>query len=114
MYQKIIVSNANVFLQGYMYYLFTVKYNPKLYQEHGGTQSAFFTDNHLIGKYDFRNPNLYPVQTMQAKYKGQTVLYLVNPGELPQETINAEHLRLIQSYRYLDGTDSVSIYAGKI
>lgn len=113
-YQNIVVSNGNEFLESYMYYLFTTKYNPKLYQKAGGTHSAFFTDTHVIGKYDFRNPNLYTAQTMEEKHNGQTILYLVNPGEIKYSLINAEHLKLIQKYQYLDGTNSIFIYAGKI
>lgn len=113
-YQNIVVSNEDEFLESYMYYLFTTKYNPKMYQEAGGTHSAFFTDMHVIGKYDFRNPNLYTAQTMKAKKKGQTILYLVNPGEINYVLIKTEHLKVIQKYQYLDGSNAIFIYAGTI
>lgn len=113
-YQDIVVSNKNEFLESYMYYLFTTKYNPKIYQKEGGTHSAFFTDTHVIGKYDFRNPDLYSPQIMQKTNKGESILYLVNPGEISPVIIYQQHLKLIQKYRYLDGTDSVWIYSGKI
>lgn len=113
-YQNIIVSNEDEFLESYMYYLFITKYDPRTYQKAGGTHSAFFTDMHTIGKYDFRSPNFYSAQEMKERHKGQTVLYLVNPGEIKYTIIQAEHLKLIRKYRYLDGSDAIYMYVGKV
>lgn len=114
-YEKIIVSNGDTLLMSYMYYLFTNKYDPKTYQEQGGTKSAFFTDTHLIGKYDFRNPNLYePTIDKGDNRKQIKVLYLTNPGEIAQTTMQNENLRLLRKYYFLDGTESLWLLEGTI
>lgn len=113
-YQYIVVSNNNEFLESYMYYLFVNKYSPQIYQKSGGTHSAFFTDSHAIGKYDFRNPNLFTPPQIQASHKGQHILYLVNPLEINKNLIESQQLILIKKYYYLDGTDAIWIYSGRV
>jgi 4-amino-4-deoxy-L-arabinose transferase-like glycosyltransferase len=114
-YEKIIISNGDTLLMSYMYYLFATKYDPATYQQQGGTKSAFFTDTHLIGKYDFRGPNLYE-PTIDADDKRQQikVLYLTNPGEVSETIIKNEELKILRKYYFLDGTESLWLMEGTI
>jgi 4-amino-4-deoxy-L-arabinose transferase-like glycosyltransferase len=111
-YQKIIISNGHTLLNGYAYYLFTNRYDPAYYQRQGGTKSAFFTDTHLIGKYDFRDPNLYePTNQTQQPLK---ILYITNPGELNEKIVKNERISVLQKIYFLDGTDSLWIQEGTL
>jgi 4-amino-4-deoxy-L-arabinose transferase-like glycosyltransferase len=110
-YAKIIVSNSDTLLDSYMYYLFTTKYDPATYQKNGGTHSAFFTDTHVIGKYDFRNPNLYEPKPENGKTK---ILYIVNPGEVSLTIQQHEQLHVIQKYHFLDGKESIVLLEGTV
>jgi len=114
-YQKIIISNRDTLLDGYAYYLFTTKYDPALYQKHGGTHSAFFTDTHLIGKFDFRDPNLYePKRDVDQLPQANNVLYITNPSELSPQIMKNEKVHLIKTYYFLDGSDSLWLLEGTI
>lgn len=112
-YDKIIVSNGGILLEGYMYYLFATKYNPSLYQKLGGTHSAFFTDTHLIGKYDFRNPNLYE-PTKTSPTRSIKILYITNPSELSQQIVNNEKLHMIQKFQLRNSDDAIWILDGNL
>jgi hypothetical protein len=112
-YKKIVISNRDVLTEGYMYYLFAMRYDPARYQQQGGTHSAFFTDTHLIGKYDFRDPNLYVSNDkLTTKKEKGNILYIVNPGELAPVIVRNTHL--IQRYQSLDGSDVIWILEGKL
>lgn len=114
-YQKIIISNGNNLLMSYMYYLFATAYDPETYQKQGGTKSAFFTDTHLIGKYDFRNPNLYePTIDKQDKRQKIKVLYITNPLELSDTIIKNENVSLLKKFQLLDGSDSIWILEAEV
>jgi hypothetical protein len=114
-YEKIIVSNGGNLLMSYMYYLFTAEYDPTTYHKQGGTKSAFFTDTHLIGKYDFRNPNLYEPEIDKNDNKQQIkILYITNPAELSDKIIKNENVGVIKKFQLLDGTDSIWILEGTV
>jgi hypothetical protein len=74
-YDKIIISNSENTYQSYMYYLYISKYDPKKYQESGGTISGGFAEKHAIGKYEFR-PIDWRTESDMEKY-----LYIVNNSE---------------------------------
>ncbi len=112
-YQKIIVSNGGNLLMSYMYYLFANKYDPAIYQHQGGTRSAFFTDTHLIGKYDFRNPNLYE-PTVDGNQKSVNVLYITNPNEISQNIMTNESIHLLRKYSFLNGDEALWVLAGTV
>ncbi len=52
-YNAIYVSNKSNLFQSYMFYLFFSGYNPKRYQNQGGTGSGGYAEKHRIGKYIF-------------------------------------------------------------
>lgn len=54
-FEKIVVTNVSPLDQSYMFYLFYMKYDPKKYQEAGGTKSGGFADSHTaFEKFEFR------------------------------------------------------------
>ena len=112
-YEKIVVSNANILLEGYMYYLFAVKYDPKTYQLSGGTRSAFFTDTHLIGKYDFRDPNMVPSEVLPSDI-GKPILFITNPGEVSGQVRERYELSDIKTIFLPDGKPVIILSEGKI
>jgi 4-amino-4-deoxy-L-arabinose transferase-like glycosyltransferase len=112
-YDKIVVSNSDIFLEGYMYYLFATKYDPKTYQAGGGTHTAFFTDTHLIGKFDFRDPNGVPSSVSPADV-GKPILFITNRGELSQQTILRYELHDMKTIVLPDGSPVIIFSEGKI
>lgn len=57
-FEKIVVTNVSPLDQSYMFYLFYMKYDPKKYQEAGGTKSGGFADEHTaFEKFEFRPIN---------------------------------------------------------
>lgn len=112
-YEKIVVSNGNALLEGYMYYLFATQYDPKTYQEAGGTRTAFYTDTHLIGKFDFRDPNMVPSEVNPADI-GKPILYITNVGELDGRTRERYHLTDIETFSLPDGTHTIVLSEGTI
>ena len=74
-YKHIFVSNQKNLSQSYMFYLFTSRFDPLLYQKNGGSGSGWFEFKHQIGKYEFFNTSL-------KHQKKDNTLYIVNPGEL--------------------------------
>lgn len=53
-YKKVIFTNHDRLAQSYMFFLFFNKYDPKIYQEQGGTASGGYDKAHSFGKYEFR------------------------------------------------------------
>lgn len=57
-FEKIVVTNVSPLDQSYMFYLFYMKYDPRKYQEAGGTKSGGFADEHTaFEKFEFRPIN---------------------------------------------------------
>ncbi|EKD86804.1 MAG: glycosyl transferase family 39 [uncultured bacterium] len=54
-YKQIVVSNKDALFESYMFYLFSNKYDPGIYQDNGGTISGGYDVEHTIGKYTFGN-----------------------------------------------------------
>ncbi len=53
-YKKIIVSNQAPMDQSYMFFLFYMKYSPKLYQTESINASGGFRENHSFSNFEFR------------------------------------------------------------
>lgn len=94
-FDRIIVSNKNNLFQSYMFYLFTKKYDPFLYQKLGGTISGGFDKSHRIGKFEFVNPSIEQAGVAKA-------LFVVSPAEIQEEKIN-----IVSRFKYPDGKDAV-------
>ena len=92
-YHSIVVSNQDNLFQSYMFYLFYSRYDPKKYQEMGGTVSGGFAATHTIGNITFR-----PIQFAKEK---QGTLLIGNPKDFPTNSSF-----LFMSY-YLDKTIGV-------
>lgn len=95
-FKKIIISNENNLRQSYMFYLFYSRYDPRLYQEQGGTVSGGFSQPHHFGNLFFDKI------TKSLDYEKGT-LVIGNPREL---NIIKKPLKKIYD---LDGTESVRI-----
>lgn len=112
---RIIVANDNNLLEGYMYYLFANRYDPAEYQKSGGTQSGFFTDDHVIGRYNFLDFNLIkPGDAVRTLHTGDVVMYITNPSELSPEVIGLQHLQLVKTITFLDGSNAIVIWEGRL
>lgn len=90
-YEKIVFSNYDNLFQSYMLFLYHSKYDPRLYQEQGGTLSGGFDMIHKFGKYEFR-----PIKWDEEK--SRKTLYVGNPKEFP------ENIEASQEFYYLDGS----------
>lgn len=93
-YGKIIFSNQDNLYQSYMFFLFYARYDPKLYQQQGGTKSGGFDKTHLFGKYEFR-----PIDWNKEK-NGSKNLYIGNSAELPES---------FKTFSYLDGEEGIKL-----
>lgn len=99
-YNKIIFSNRDNLYQSYMLFLFYSKYDPLLYQKHGGTKSGGYAETHSIGKYEFR-----PIVWLSEKEKN--TLYVGNITDFPS-TIHAR-----AKFSQLNGEDAIKVVEGK-
>lgn len=93
-YSKIVFSNQNDLYQSYMFFLFYTRYDPKLYQQQGGTKSGGFAETHKFGKFEFR-----PIDWNKEKKDGKN-LYIVNPTDLSES---------FKTFFYLDGKEGIKI-----
>ena len=98
-YKKIVFSNKDNLFQSYMFYLFYTKYDPKKYQNQGGTISGGFRENHKIDNLYFE-----PFNFTSNKYPKGT-LFVGNPNEFPKSIIP------IKTFRNLDGREAIKILA---
>jgi 4-amino-4-deoxy-L-arabinose transferase-like glycosyltransferase len=110
-FDYIVVSNGENLSQSYSFYLFTRMLDPHKYLASGGTSSGFFTDTHLIGKYDFRRTWQGELNT-QAKGSGKKILYIVNPNEVDPFVADAQRLEIINRLQYPNGKDAIWIMKG--
>lgn len=92
-YKKIIVSNQNNLYQSYMFYLFYSKYDPKKYQQSGGTISGGFRQTHVIDNIAFR--------PIDWKNEEKETLLIGNPSDFPTNSL------ILFSARYPDGAKAV-------
>jgi 4-amino-4-deoxy-L-arabinose transferase-like glycosyltransferase len=110
-YQRIVVSNQANLTEGYMYYLFATRYDPALYQKQGGTKSAFFTDEHFIGKYHFIHPGHVKFDKQDAITK---ILFITNPSELDASINKQYETNIKKKFSLPNGDDSVWVLEGKV
>ncbi len=87
-YDKIIVSNKERLFESYMFYLYSNKYDPIIYQKSGGTKSGGFAKEHKIGNYVFGD----------IKNKiGRNQIYIINPEEITAD------MQVIKEIKYKNG-----------
>lgn len=94
-YDSVIISNRDQLSQSYMFYLFSQGVDPAAYQTAGGTGSGGFAEEHIIDGIYFG-----PVQ--QSTETGK-ILYVVNPGELPDDA------RLVETFTNRDDAGEVVV-----
>lgn len=98
-YKSVIVSNQKNLSQSYMFYLFSQKYDPKIYQRNGGTKSGGYDANHQIGNFSFEN-------IKDASYSG--FLLLIDASEFKKR-----EMKIIKNFTYLDGRDAMYLVKEK-
>jgi len=91
LYKRIVFSNADNLLQSYMFYLFYSKFDPRTYQEMGGTKSGGFAQFHTIGDIDF-----IPLNYEKDKKRKDTLL-IGNVADFPAG------IGYVTSFSNLDG-----------
>jgi 4-amino-4-deoxy-L-arabinose transferase-like glycosyltransferase len=100
-YQKIVVSNQPHLDQSYMFFLFYLKYDPKKYQEAGGTISGGFAESHKgFEKYTFR-----PIK-WEEEERSEKILYVGRPQDFPQG------VKLIKTIYFLNGEPAICLVEG--
>lgn len=87
-YQRVVVSNKDRLFESYMFYLYSKKYDPLIYQKMGGTKSGGFAEEHTIDNYVFGE--------VESKI-GKPQLYIINPEE------KTSNMKLIKEIRYPNG-----------
>lgn len=80
-FENIVLSNKDNLYQSYMLYLYYRRYDPRTYQQEGGTKSGGFAQTHEIGKYEFR-----PID-WNNEWSG---LFVGNMSEFPQNVSGME------------------------
>lgn len=90
-YEKIVVSTK--LEQPHMFFLFFLKYDPRLYLAQGGTSSGGFSELNHFDKYEFR-----PIQWDQERLDGKT-LYIGSPSEIIAPNVQIIH--------YLNGEEAI-------
>ncbi|MBI5123522.1 glycosyltransferase family 39 protein [Candidatus Roizmanbacteria bacterium] len=103
-YSKIIVTNQSPLDQSYMFFLFYLKYPPKVYQADGNT-TAGFREHHKFGKYEFR-----PIDWPNEK-KTADMLFVGRPADFPRDNVVKEGT--IKRVDYLDGQRAIKVVKGK-
>lgn len=88
-YKKIVISNQDNLYQSYMLYLYYSRYDPKIYQKEGGTNSGGYNESHKIGKYEFRSISW----NSDKSEKG--VLYVGNSVDFPKNIIPLRSFELL-------------------
>lgn len=81
LYKKIVISNQDNLFQSYMFYLFFTKYDPKIYQQEGGTKSGGYAAIHKFDKFEFRPIN------WEKDHMLKDTLFVGNPYDFPQDAI---------------------------
>lgn len=97
-YDRVLVSNAPPLDQSYMFFLFYTRYNPKQYQEQGGTVSGGFKEDHK-GFFKFR---FQPIN-WENRVKNGKILYVGRPEDFPGSA------HTLKTVYYLDGSPAIKI-----
>lgn len=96
-YDRIIVSTK--LEQPHEFWLYYLKYDPKVYQQEGGTASGgYLEDRNKFDKYQFK-----PIEYEKQKQEQKT-LFVTTAGELPG---GSKTLKVIN---YLNGQDAIYIF----
>lgn len=99
-YDKVIVSTK--LEQPHEFWLYYLKYDPKKYQQEGGTISGgFLEDRNKFDKYYFK-----PLHLNEQKKEGK-VLFVGLPDEFPKNTIP------LKKINYLNGEEAIYIVSGQ-
>lgn len=88
--------------QPYIFYLFYLKYDPKVYQSFGGSKKIDFNDwSHLVlGKMEFK------LMDWKNEKKNSRILYIGRPQDFSGET------KIIKKIYYLDGKEAIWMVEG--
>lgn len=78
-YKKVVVSNEGSMDQSYMFFLFYLKYPPKVYQTQSQLASGGFRENHRFGRFEFR-PIIW-----EKEIRGNDVLYIGKPSDFSDD-----------------------------
>jgi hypothetical protein len=99
-YEQVVVSNQPHLDQSYMFFLFYLKYDPKRYQEEGGTISGGFAEAHRgFGKYTFR-----PIEW--SREEKDKILFVGRPVDFPSG------VKVLKTIYFLDGREAIKIVEG--
>ena len=94
-YDKVVVSNDRPLDQSYIFFLYYLKYDPKSYQNEGGTKTGGFKEEHKFDKYEFR------IIDWNKEEEGN--LYVGRPEDFPQD------IKALKKINYLDGKPAIII-----
>lgn len=101
-YEKIIVSNQPHLDQSYMFFLFYLQYDPRKYQQEGGTISGGFgEERNSFYKFKFR-----PIDWSREE-KSERILYVGRPEDFPDEQ------PVVKTIYFLNGEPAIKIVSGK-
>ena len=98
-YKKIVFANHDALFQSYMFFLFYSKYDPKLYQDQGGTISGGYSSIHKFSKYEFRNIHI------PSELKG--ALYVINYNDL--KNLKKESFKIVKILRDLNNEPRIAV-----
>lgn len=99
-YEKIIVSNRPHLDQSYMFFLFYLKYSPKLYQQEAKNNSGGFKENHSFGNFEFR-----PIEWEKEKKTGKR-LFIGKPGDFGSDS------NVLKKIYFKNGEEAINIAEG--
>lgn len=97
-YQEVVVSNAAPLDQSYIFFLFYSKFDPKKYQEEGGTVSGGFKETHK----GFDNITFRQIDWNKEARTGK-VLYVGRPTDFPAGA------HVLKTINYLNGKPAIKI-----
>lgn len=99
-YKKIVVTNEPPWDQSYMFFLYYLQFDPKQYQEQGGTISGGFLQNHK----GFLNFTFRPIYWPDEE-KDNT-LFLGRPSDFPEDA------KILKTIHFLNGQPAMKIVEG--
>lgn len=96
-YKHVVVSNQPPLDQSYMFFLFYLRYDPRLYQKETSNASGGFREIHQFGRYEFR-----PIH-WKDEQKNTDTLYVGRPNDFD------ETAPVIKTIYYLNGDPAIKI-----
>ncbi len=94
-YNKVIVTNDRPLDQSYIFFLYYLKYDPKIYQSEGGTITGGFKEEHHFDNLEFR------VIAWDKEQNGN--LYVGRPEDFPSD------IKALKTINYLNGKSAIKI-----